>query len=590
MTQNPKIYRIDTTHRLLKGMKKVDSVIERIIATSFKKLGFKSTFQSNGLSKISKDNINYYLYVYNSDEIVSDWKEFLPNQLTIGENFIHQKLSLILFIETEFDIFCVIGGDAYRIILPYIDHSYGLNTYARIMKPEKDELASIKSRGITGSRAGLSEQFRDNYKIIDYIKFGKIPQEIHLILSQEISDLHFNFLQKKKGERIQIFVGKAFKIKKDVDFNDLHKIIIELCHISGLVASDYLSSYKEITDKEFIKENLQPELARKLFNDTEFIGRDNPYSYQRFNFDFCNPNNIEKFYEADKYRLKEKTDKDGYTTFKIVSDRKDIYEAVLRRAVERFGVNNSFSIKVFLQGVRITCLKNDKQTIGSSFLFHISTEFNIKGKPVFLVDTKWYHLRDSFLKDLRINTLHILKTYSAPKNILDISWNKNLIKTEKEYNIRYDNRPNYIVVDTVIADGLELCDIIYYDNDNLYLIHVKFGFNSKMRELSNQVNISARRLREALGTSEKSILGDIYNKLEMKGRYLNNLSKEEFKDLFNKKVSYILAFSSHLKEDWKVEENIDTFDSNIAKFSLIQCSGEMRANYYDLLVSQIRRE
>ena len=63
------------------------------------------------------------------------------------------------------------------------------------MKPESDELASIKSRGITGAIVGENQQFRGKYKIIDYIKFGKIPQEIHLKLSKEISDLHFNFLK-----------------------------------------------------------------------------------------------------------------------------------------------------------------------------------------------------------------------------------------------------------------------------------------------------------------------------------------------------------------------------------------------------------
>ena len=57
-----------------------------------------------------------------------------------------------------------------------------------------------------------------------------------------------------------------------------------------------------------------------------------------------------------------------------------------------------------------------------------------------------------------------------------------------------------------LADGLELCDIMYYDDNNLYLIHVKYGFQSKIRELTNQITISARRLRETLGTKDKLIL------------------------------------------------------------------------------------
>src|SRR5690606_7091925 len=102
-----------------------------------------------------------------------------------------------------------------------------------------------------------------------------------------------------------------------------------------------------------------------------------------------NPNNIEKFYEADEFRLKEKTENNGYTVFKIVYDRNEIYDAVLTRAVERFGVNDRFNFMNFVRSAYVTCYQDGKHSIGSGFLFHISTEFTYDGTPVFLVDTKW---------------------------------------------------------------------------------------------------------------------------------------------------------------------------------------------------------
>jgi|AntDeeMinimDraft_5_1070356.scaffolds.fasta_scaffold09878_1 hypothetical protein len=590
MTQNPKIYRIDLEHRLLKKSPTSELVIQKILNTSFSKLGIKSTFDLKNLNTIEKDNLTYYLYLYNSDEIVSNWKEFLPKDLSGDEIFKEQKLSLILFIESEFDLFCVIGGNAYQIILPFIDQSFGLNIYSRIIKPREDEIASIKSRGITGSRAGLSEQFRDNYRIIDYIKFGKVTQEIHLKLSKEISDLHFKFLKKKTTDRIQIYVSKAFKVKKNVDFEKLHSIIKELVVISEIAPTDYLDSYKEITDKAFIDNILHQKLITKLFDDTENLGRRKSNAHKSFQHDFCDPNNIEKFYEADEFRLKEKTDKGGYAVFKIVYDRSEIYDAVLSRAVELFGVNDRFKFMNFVRSARIASYQDGKLSIGSGFLFHISTEFSVNGTPTFLVDTKWYQLQDSFVEDLKTSSEHILKTYNAESNILHEPWDKNLISRESEYNFLYNSKPNYIVIDTIIADGLELCDIMYYDNKELYLIHVKYGFQSKIRELTNQITISARRLRETLGTKDKLILEKIYKQLIEKKYNVDNLSLEEFKNLFNKRISYILAFTSHLSNDLVVAENIDKFNSNIARYSLIQCSGEMRAYYYDLQNYQIPRK
>ena len=148
---------------------------------------------------------------------------------------------------------------------------------------------------------------------------------------------------------------------------------------------------------------------------------------------------------------------------------------------------------------------------------------------------------------------------------------------------------NFIVIDTILVDGVELCDVLYYTNDRIYLTHVKKGFSADMRELTNQVLISARRLKECLGTEEKTFLVKIYIAIVNKGRSVNNLSQEEFVDLFSKKnIVYSLAFKSQQQQDLLVEDNIDSYNSNIAKFSLVQCSSEMRINYYNLEIGQIR--
>ncbi|MCF2518812.1 DUF6119 family protein [Dyadobacter sp. CY351] len=589
MNVNPSIYRIDKKNRKLADCKTTDSILRRIIGTYYERPEFFGVPKDLDFTCFEKEEVNYYLYLFNTKETLSDWKTFLPNELTGTADFTQQQLSLLLFADTNGELYCIVGGHAFRVIIPFMDHVFGLNTYARIMKPEADELASIKSRGITGHRAGIKEQFRNNYRIIDFIKFGKIPEEIHLRLSEEISRLHFEFVKTRRNERIQVFVGKGFKIKKEVDFNVLHNIIKELRTISELAASDYLSSYKEIQDTEDIEKNLRPELITSIYNDLAGIFKRDNLNLPKFEHDFCNPNNIEKFYEADQYKLKEKTTKGGYVTFDILLDRTEIYDTVLKRAVERYGDSDKFNMMVFLQGVRVTCIKNNKTSVSSSFLFHISAEFTIKNKSVFLIDTKWYHLRSSFIDDLKINTKHVLTTYRAPQSILHIPWNKTQISRESAYNMQYNGLTNFIVIDTIIVDGIELCDLLYFDSSTIYLIHVKYGFRSEIRELNNQILIAARRLKDAVGSSDRSILGKIYDQLKEKNRFLNELTKEGFMDLFKKKIAFVMAFTSHLNEDILVENSIDRFDSNIARFSLIQCSSEMRSDYYDLLFCQIRR-
>ncbi len=51
MTQNPKIYKINKSHRLLIKRKTTESIISKIINTSFEKFGYKKTFDVEKLKK-----------------------------------------------------------------------------------------------------------------------------------------------------------------------------------------------------------------------------------------------------------------------------------------------------------------------------------------------------------------------------------------------------------------------------------------------------------------------------------------------------------------------------------------------------------
>ncbi|WP_312822112.1 TIGR04141 family sporadically distributed protein [Epilithonimonas sp.] len=576
----PTIYRIDKNNLKLNGLEN-----EQIILKILKE--YKASISLEEINTFHIENIHYHLFTLNTEEIESDWKNFFPQKLRLDKNFTQQKLSLVLFIENEYDIYSVIGGNAYKIILPFIDQSFGIDWYSRIINPTEDSITSIKSRGITGNRAGLSEQYRDDFKIIDYIKFGKVPQEIHIKLNKKTSKDYFKYLLDKKNPRINITTGKGFKIKKDINFNSLHRIIKEFSIIRQLAPSDFLSSYEEIKDKLYIENNLKNLLIDKIYDDIAYaIGTANISNFQ---FDFCNPNSIEDFYEADEFRLKEKTDKGGHRVFKTINNKEDIYSEVIKYTISQIENFNKFNFMVFLQGIRICCYKNKINTRNASFLFHFNSEFKIENQSIFLIDNKWYFLRNSFIDDLKVQTKHILSTYKLQNNFLNQNWEFGLTR-EGLYNLKYDNLANYFVTDTIISDGIELCDIIYFDDNNIYLTHVKQGFTASMRELTNQILISAKRLKDCLGSDNKKFLEKIYKQLVEKGRNFNSLSLDEFIKLFDtRKKTFVLAFTSQLASDAIVEHNLNLYNSNIAKFSLIECSSEMRIKYYDMEILQISR-
>jgi len=587
MTQNPSIYKIDRKHYLLKKHKTIEAVLKQILSTN--------PIIKEPKAKIPEPTIHiigdftYYLYVFEHKERASDWENFLPQELTQQFNFSQKLLSLVLFIKTEQNLLAVVGGNAFRIVLPYLDESYGLNTYSRIMERDRDELMSIRSRGITGNRIGMKEQFRKEFRIIDFIKFGKVPIEIMVKLSFNTGNDHFSFLKEKNNERINIEVGKGFKVKKAIEFHQLHKLITELDFIQKLPPSDYLSSYEEVTDQGFIYDQLDPLLIQTIFDDIPFVEKKVSESYRNFEFDFCDPNNIEEFYLADKYLLKEKTEEGGHKLFATLQDKNEIYDRVMKHAIATVGGSDKFSLRVFLQGVRIACYRNGIKTAGAAFLYHFNAEFNISGTPYFLVDKKWYRLRETFIEELNTDTVHIFNANRLPEPMLYKPWDKGTIAMEKDYNLAYLNEPNYIICDTVTVDGIELCDLLYITSGNIYLIHVKYGFGGKVRELANQIVLSAKRLKDCLGTADKTWLKTTFERLATAGK-VNGMEFNKFLELFTRrKVSYVFATASHLIDDLHIEEHIEKFSSNIAKFSLIECARDMKLNYYELYVGQIFR-
>ena len=186
----PTIYKVDKNILKLRGLTDEEIVLKILN-------DFSNNITEEDLSIFQIENIEYILYAFNTNEIESEWKSFFPKTLSETKNFFQQSVALILFIKTEYDIYVVIGGNSYKIILPFIDQSFGIDTYSKIIKPTEDNITSIKARGITGNRAGFSEQYRNDFKIIDYIKFGNVPKEIQIKLDEKTSKLHFKFLLDK---------------------------------------------------------------------------------------------------------------------------------------------------------------------------------------------------------------------------------------------------------------------------------------------------------------------------------------------------------------------------------------------------------
>lgn len=577
MKQNTTLYKIEKEHNL-------ESVIEGIV----------SHLALNKKESIIKDikllDYDAKLIVIQSSDKESEWSKFIPKEYTEGISLEYKIPSILILVNTKSGIYSIIGGTFYKYVLPFLDTSYGLNTYSRIMDPVIDQIITIKTRGVTGLRAGMSEQFKDNYRLMDYIKFGKIPTELKIKIAVETAELYFNQFLSNRSKNIILNISSGLNINKKLTFQELGLLIEIIEYIETKKANDFFSSYKEINNKDRIKNSLKPALINELFNQ-----RVNITSKKISNFDVCYPNKIEDFYSADEYKVKLKKGKSNFKTIETTSEKSEILPIILKYLNEQNFDKNLESFSNYIYNIHIYSYKNDakKAILKTALIYHLNTELHIQGLGTYIyLDSKWYQLRNIFIQEMNQRCSDILNEYDLKNKVLNEEWkSKSNGKRENEgtYNDRYIKK-DYLVLDAINPESIELADIIHIDNGTVYLCHVKYGFSTSMRELYSQIISSARRLKNDLKDEDNKYLRAVYKGLQSKSKN-NGLNEEEFLNIFknSNSIKYVMCVTSHIKNR-PLQSTVSKYKSNIAKLSLIQCYQEMRTNYYDLSFEIIKND
>lgn len=578
-----KIYRINITFWELRNAKVAESKINFIVNKHRKAV---KNFDDIGkpLPNMSYDNLNFLLYTFSTEEKESHWKRFLPLNLTIGEDFIIQKPSFVLFVHNEEKIFAIIGGKGMFAIKRYLDSGFGFDILSRIADPKSDIIHSIKTRGITGNIAGSSEFYRNDQKLIDTISFGRIHKEILFQFNNDLLAELFEIDIEKKNQRILGLAGSSFQIRTPITFPNISRIIHKILEVLSWEETASISMFVPVIDYNLVEKLIEPRLFEILKERID--GQTKRDDAQFYDYDFCHPSKMELFYECDTYKVFAKNAK---TPFFETSDRQEIYPSVLEYVKENFDTSLLGDLMSFLGGVKVRGYKDGEQETIAPFMTHITCEIVFNEQPLFKIDSKWYKVRGSFIADLNRECLTMINSNYLQEDILNEVWYNPKEIDEDEYNKKYLSNNNFLVLDKVLADQIELCDLLYFDNEKLFLIHVKKGFNAKIRDLINQIKISSRRLWSDLNSGEYSFIRTIFEEYVKSDNFKNSEidTFEKFKNLFAKQKQVVLAFTTNNRDGRKVRKDISFYKSNIAKFSIIESIRDMNNNSYPLKIFEI---
>lgn len=581
-----KIYKLQSDHWELKNMancfEKINHIIDRHrqLNDNFNKIGITVPHRYY-------KRLHFHFYSFNDNSGNSIWKSFFPDFISQHHSFEIQTFSFILFIHNKENIFALVGGHGSFAIKRYVDKNFGLDIVSRVIKPNVDVVHLAELRGITGNIAGRTEAYREDQKVIDIDSFGKIFKTLLFEVSRDSLSEDFGVSLDSIRKRTTFIKSEdAFTLKLGRSFDEFCDLIHRLITLLHKEAKISLGTFTPIIDALQVEKSINIQLFRTIQERLK-VDEIRKGELSFFDYDFCHPTKMLEFYECDMYQV---IDRASGQQIIETENKNKIFELVINYAKANIDFVNLKNLMSFLGRSQVEGIKEGKVIIKAPFMVHLSCEIYYRGKNIYKIDDQWYSVKGTFVEELNEQCRLIFNT-SKCEDILPETWinPKQKEYSEDWYNTQYLNYDGFIVLDKVLSQNIELCDLLFSTDDKLYCVHVKKGFNGMMRDLTNQVRIAARRLWIDINTDRKPFLNGVYKSLTKKPNWnhCGNPSFEDFMKLFNKEIIFVIAFTSMTKKERRVFTHIESFESNIAKYSLTETIKEMKNQKFPVKILEI---
>ena len=519
------------------------------------------------------------------------WLRFLSPIIDKNDPISKSKnkiFSFIGFISYKKRIYAIAGGYGSFEIEQFTKPDFGLEIIVKLFERESRVIKYIQQRGVTGIVLGQTRNYRGDQRFSDENQFGQIFKQVQAELDRHHLINSFGFSKEDlRKENAGCLAKSSFKINKAIDFDGLLNLIKRIDVILGKQEKFTLNKVVHLRGKRFEKfiKELEEEMYKQIFNDYK--------AGQTPDFEICN-SKFEQYLTAEKYIIE--LNSKEVINFHHRPEWSKIIKALKSKKWIEEGDYIDFKHSVLLRKMAAYDTINNKITYDTIF-DHMNGEIIYDGTSYFHIDKGWYQIDPTFVDDLNNQCSTMMKDAwdtTTIKHKFDIT------KDEDVFNQLYMNQPGAIVLDTITPENIECCDILLYDQDNITFVHVKKGFSNTMRDLAAQVSIAAKRVRE-------TILSDFkyFDKVEAmaktpvkKDMLRNSIAAQKFPpkgivNLFKQtprpKLTFCLAFVDTAKTKRSLFTDIKKFGSNIAKYSLIELSQDLRLMGFDFKVVQIEK-
>lgn len=535
------IYKIDTNKFLsIRGMKEL-STTKRTKEILNVMLGEKRHNIEERENSTQKDiNIDGFIGVVYRTINTPDWDgmiTYLFGQMNEKINFELENInvSYILFYPIKESIYAMTAGFGNHLIKNYIERSWGLYLMPKILGDDEGVIREVKENNLYGNALAVSKANRYTTNLLFEKKMSAVFKELSIEVDDEVAEI-FGISDKKKKRKTSVLLKDSLNLRKSIDIKKLKTVLSEIYEIEkkkDQYSMGYFLSAKKIgISNANLFEALQECIINNELDKFVLIGDD----YQKYCVD------------AEEYIITDETGTDCYT-----SDVPITFKELIEFISEDKELSRNY-ISIVMKKWKI----QTKDSSGNTLLFPVSifnalqgfVEFGEQRIPCFLMQGEWYCLNIRYISILDEEFKKRMDENSELVNAIKTKFNLiSKSKTEDSYNDSFFSREKIIVAHKALVDRFEIADLIFWDDQTLYIMCNKMKFDaSGTRDLTNQIWASANYLQARLNSRERnSFLADYY--AQISDRYNKEgqeliIEKERFVELFDRHIVFIAGYMS----------------------------------------------
>ena len=500
-------------------------------------------------------------------------ESFLPNK---WQNFLNKILStqidlpgiktysIILGLEhkSSHNIYVIpFGPMAYHLISNYIEDNFGIEILSHLKKPQNLSCKTTKSQSLVGAKQGETAVYRNFHTLEEMLDdFGKIFQELIVSLDDTVLQ-HFGILfNGNTKKRIKhCLVKDSFKINSAIEAKEIESVLngCEWANTQPKFPLNAVQSLNYRKDKTTIDQ-----LNSKCYDSLLKLFNEEPKSWK---YDLCNKE-YDQYLISHRFQINGKINLQGngiLITMDQLFDKLKAQKPDWNPTAKELG-------DIIEHSELSTFDDEDKILTKASIKKHLFDDQKLNDQKYFLLNGIWYRLEKSFLDDLDQRLKSSLPKYNNTDVQFLHVWNES--DNEGSFIEAHASIDNTIILHPHTVKNIELCDMMHWNDKDLYLYFIKQGFGNEIRSLASQVYV-ASKLIISEQKNHFQYLPKVYEMLT--SHSLTSMSEQEFLDLFKKNINLVFAFCDKTGNRLLAKEP-DKFHSNIAKYSTLNLIKDMK--------------